>query len=109
MNRKEIIQLYYKSFENNDRKTLEDILAPDVVFMSSYATYKNRDEMLNAIWEDVLQNENTVQNLEIFQNGNTYMVKYKLQTSAIITMSEYIKFDHKKIVKIEVFMGTKQH
>lgn len=102
-----IIRKYYQSFADKDRKTLESILAPDLKFISSYASYNNSKEMLEAIWQHVLENENTLRNLEIFENENQYMVMYELETPEIVWMSEYLNIDNGFISEIKVFVGPK--
>ncbi|MCR9154150.1 MAG: hypothetical protein NXI09_08575 [Bacteroidetes bacterium] len=103
----ETIRSYYKAYETKDRKTLERILVSNFQFISDYAKYRNRDEMLNEIWPAVLNNNNKLTDIEIFGNRNGFIVKYNLLTPDTVRMAEQIVFDGAKISKIEVFSEIK--
>ena len=102
MSKKEIVKAYYNSFEKKDRATLEKILKEDFKFTSSYANYTNRDDMLDDIWPQIVINTNKIIGLEIFENGDRFMVKY---SNGRASVSEFIRFDNNKIVEAEVFIG----
>jgi hypothetical protein len=61
--------------------------------------------MIDDIWAYVGQNK--VSGLQIFGEGNKYMVKYTLTGQRNFTMSEYLEFINDKISRIEVYMGFK--
>lgn len=82
---------------------LRDILDADLVFISQYATYKNRDKMFDDIWENV--GKSKAAGLEIFEGAYGYMVRYKLTGERNYYMTEYIEFRDNKISKIEVYTG----
>ena len=105
MNKKEIIRNYYNCYKNKDKESLRKLLKMDFKFKSSYAEYNDRDLMLDEIWPQVLANDNKVKDLEIFENGNKFMVKYTLELNENVSMSEYIEFEDDLISKIEVYMG----
>lgn len=107
MNSKDLIQQYYKSFKDNDRKKLEEILIQDFKFMSNWANYDSAKEMLDTIWPKVIQNENEVSELEIYKLGNEFIVTYKLVTPDIIPMVEHITIRDQKITEIRVFTKSK--
>lgn len=102
MSKKEIIKTYYNCFEKKDRATLEKILKADFKFTSSYANYMNRDEMLNDIWPQIVINTDKIIDLEIFENGNQFMVKYSNSKASV---SEFLRLDNNKIAEAEVFIG----
>lgn len=104
MNKKEIIKTYYNCFKKKDRATLEKILKEDFKFTSSYANYTNRDEMLDDIWPQIIVNTDKIIGLEIFENGNRFMVKYSNSKASV---SEFIRLDNGKIAETEVFIGKK--
>lgn len=85
------------------REPLNELLHDNLTFISSYSTYDNRDRMLDEIWPHV--GINKVRELQIFGNGNEFMVKYKLTGQRSSTMAEYIKFKGVKIASIEVYIG----
>jgi hypothetical protein len=101
------IKSYYKAYKENDRETLENILAEDLIFTSSWSSYDNTKEMLDTIWPQVLQNDNDVTELEIFELENEFIVTYKLITPDLIQMVEHIKFTGNKISQIRVFTQPK--
>jgi hypothetical protein len=102
MSKKEIVQTYYNCFEKKDRATLEKILKEDFKFTSSYVNYTNRDEMLDDIWPQIVINTNKIVDLEIFENGNRFMVKY---SNGRASVSEFIRLDGNKIAETKVFIG----
>ena len=102
MNKKEIVRSYYSCFEKKDRATLEKILKKDFKFTSSYANYMCRDEMLDDIWPQIMINTSKIVDLEIFENGNRFMVKYSNDRASV---SEFIRLDGNKIAETEVFIG----
>ena len=63
--------------------------------------------MLEDIWPHVLENNSIMHDLEIFENGNKFMVRYNLKLIETVSMSEFIEFEEDKISKIEVFIGRK--
>lgn len=102
---REIIRNYYRCFKEADKKTLKKILVPGFRHLSKYATYSNRDRMIEDIWASV--GETWAENIQIFGEDPEFMVRYEVAGKDLppATMAEYIRFEEDKIAEIEVFMG----
>lgn len=103
MTQKEIIETYYKCMGEKIKEPLYDILQHDVIFLSQYAIYKDRNKMIDDIWPNVGLTK--AHDIQIFGEIDKYMVKYKIKGQHNMTMSEYIEFRDDKISKIEVYIG----
>jgi hypothetical protein len=85
---------------------LYDLLKPDLVFISPFAVYNDRDKMIEDIWPAVGQNKAV--ELEIFGDRDRFMVKYRLEGQRNMALSEYIQFTGDKISRIEVYPGFEE-
>jgi hypothetical protein len=105
MDRRQAIERYYQCYRDRDREGLRSLLAPDMRHVSSFAEYRNRDEMLTDIWPMV--GESWATQLEIFGDGSEFMVRYQVQSRERppTNMAEYVRFDGDRIAEIEVYMG----
>lgn len=105
MNYQQIIKQYFQSFKDADKEALRKILTTDLKHVSNFATYTDRDEMIEDIWPTVGQT--WAENLQIFGSHPEFMVRYKVAGAGRPSrnMSEYMLFEGDKITEIEVFMG----
>ena len=101
--RENCVRLYYDCFASCDRETLTGLLTKDFAFASSYATYKDRDKMLDDIWPHVVQNRNRVEDLEFFHLGNQLIAKYCHAGSPETGICELFEFEENKIRSIKVY------
>ena len=107
MDRRSVIRRYYQCYQDRDRETIRELLAPDLHHVSSFAEYRDRDEMLEAIWPAVGQS--WAVNLEIFGKDSEFMVRYQVDARErpSMKMAEYIRFDGDRICEIEVYVGRR--
>lgn len=105
MNFHRTIKQYYQAFKEANKEALLNILTKDFKHISSYATYTDRDEMMEDIWPSVGQT--WAEDLQIYGTHPEFMVRYKVTggEQPARNMSEYIRFEKDKIAEIEVFMG----
>lgn len=105
MKYRQTIKQYYQSFKDADKEALREILTPDFKHISDFATYTNRDEMIEEIWPAVGQT--WAEDLQIFGSHPEFMVRYKVVGGERPSQnqSNYIRFEGDKITEIEVFMG----
>jgi hypothetical protein len=105
MKYQQVIKQYYQSYKNADKETLRETLTVDLKHTSDFATYTDRDEMIEEIWPTVGQS--WAEDLQIFGSHPEFMVRYKVAggNRSARNMSEYIRFEGDKIAEIEVFMG----
>ena len=90
MSYQQIIKQYYQSYKDTDKEALKELLAPDFKHISDFATYTDRDEMIEDIWPAVGQT--WAEDLQIFGSHPEFMVRYKVVGGERPTrnMSEYI-------------------
>lgn len=105
MKYEQIIKQYYQSYKDADKESLRDLLTPDFKHISDFATYTDRDKMIEDIWPAV--GKTRAEDLQIFGSHPEFMVCYKVTGGErpARRMSEYIRFEGDKITEIEVFMG----
>lgn len=106
MSHAETIREYYRCYKDRDRETLERLLTPDMVHASPWATYRDRDAMLNEIWPYV--GKTWAVNIEVFSNGDDYIVTYQHDSEPGAdkhpgTMVERIHFSGERIDRIDVY------
>lgn len=106
MSRLDTIQAYYRCYRERDRATLERILTPDLHHRSPWATYTDRDAMLDEIWPHV--GKTWAVNIEVFSNGDDYIVTYEHHSEPGAgkhegTMVERIHFSGDAIDRIDVY------
>lgn len=104
MNQEKTIRDYYRCFKDRDRGTLETILTPDFVHSSPFGRFDDRDKMLDAIWPSV--GDRHAVDLEIFGEGDAYMVRYRHNIAPQPKLAEFIRFKGDKIAEIEVYLGA---
>jgi|AntRauTorcE11898_2_1112593.scaffolds.fasta_scaffold03571_7 ketosteroid isomerase-like protein len=105
MKYQQIIKQYYQSYKDSDKEGLRELLTADFKHISDFATYTDRDKMIEDIWPDVGQT--WAEDLKILGSHPEFMVCYKVVGGERPSrrMSEYIRFKGEKITEIEVFMG----
>ena len=105
MNYLKVIKRYYQAYKDADKESLRETLTADLTHVSVFATYKNRDKMIEEVWPSVGQT--WADNLQIFGAYPEFMVRYKVVGGERKSrnMSEYIRFEGDKITEIEVYMG----
>lgn len=104
----ELVKSLFSSFQNQERKTLENLLSPDFSFSSSYDRNLNKREYFEICYPF----SEKVKNFEfqtIVEKGNEVFIIYKC--SAInqvdFTNTEYFTIKNGKIKSVKVFFGDK--
>ncbi|MCW9708140.1 hypothetical protein [Fodinibius salsisoli] len=105
MKYRQIIRQYYQSYKETDKEALKETLTTDLTHISDWATYTDRDEMIEEIWPSVGQSWAT--DLQIFGAHPEFMVRYKVvsEENPARNMAEFLRFKDEKITEIEVFTG----
>ncbi len=98
------IHRYYNCYRDRDKEGLRQILTPDVLHVSPFGQFDNRDQMLDTIWPEV--GKTYAVDLEIYGEGDTYMVRYRHAGQGSRRFAEYIRFKADKIAEIEVYLGV---
>lgn len=100
-----IIRQYYQSYKDADKEALRETLTADMKHTSDFATYTDRDAMIEEIWLAV--GHTWAEDLRIFGSHPAFMVRYRVVGGdrPARSMAEYIRFDGEKITEIEVYMG----
>lgn len=101
------IEEYYRCFKDRDRNTLAKILSPNLRHKSPWATFTDRDKMLDEIWPMVGKVWAT--DLKIFSDGSDYIVYYKHSGDGNSQLVERIGFSGDQIDRIEVYPEHKGH
>lgn len=105
MNYQQIIKQYYQAYKEADKQALKKMLTADFKHISEFATYTNRDEMIEEIWPEV--GKSWAEDLQIFGTHPEYLVRYRVigGDRPSRNMAEYIRFEGDKIAESEVFLG----
>jgi hypothetical protein len=107
-NHHQTIERYFRAFRERDRDTLRSILTPDFHHATSFGEWRDRDAMLDAIWDGV--GVSWAVDLQIFGEPPEFMVRYDLESSPGVgrprmSMAEYVRFRGEAIAEIEVYVG----
>lgn len=105
MDHRDIIERYYRSFQDRDLEGLRAILTPDFHHVSAFGEHFDRDRMLDTIWPSVGQS--WARDLRIFGDAPEFIVCYVVDSTQrpSMSMAEYIRFEGERIAEMEVFLG----